>query len=83
MWTREFWLATLERVVSTIAQAAIATIGATAALHQVDWLMVASVSALAGILAVLKTLSTGAATGGSPSIGHLEAPVGRRYADEG
>lgn len=45
------------RAVKTIAQTAVATIGTTAAFAQVDWLMVASASALAGVLSLLTSLA--------------------------
>ena len=37
------------RAIKTVAQTAVATIGTAAALGNVDWVMVASASALAGI----------------------------------
>lgn len=45
------------RAVKTVAQTAVATIGTTVALHQVDWLMVGSASVLAGILSLLTSLA--------------------------
>ena len=45
------------RAVKTMAQAAIATIGSSAAMGQVNWVLVASSSALAGVLSVLTSLA--------------------------
>lgn len=47
------------RAARTIAQAAISTIGASAVMSEVDWQVVISASALAGILSLLTSVATG------------------------
>lgn len=57
--SKEFWKATAIRAVRTICQTAVATIGTTALITEVDWAVVASASALAGLLSVLTSIATG------------------------
>lgn len=45
------------RALKTIAQTAVATIGTTAAMNEVDWLMVGSASLLAGVLSLLTSIA--------------------------
>lgn len=45
------------RALKTVAQTAIATIGTTAVISGVDWVMVLSASGLAGILSILTSLA--------------------------
>ena len=52
------WLkAALIRALKTLAQTAVATIGTTALFSEVDWIMVASASALAAILSILTSIA--------------------------
>ena len=54
------WLkAAAIRAARTVAQSAIATIGTAAVLGDVNWLLVGSAAALAGILSMLTSVVTG------------------------
>ena len=45
------------RAVKTVAQTAVATIGTVVAMGEVDWVLVGSASALAGILSLLTSVA--------------------------
>ena len=45
------------RAIKTVAQTAVATIGTCAVISEVDWIMVASASILAGILSLLTSVA--------------------------
>lgn len=59
MKSKEFWRAALIRAIRTLCQTAIATIGTTALIENVNWLMVGSSSLLAALLSVLNSIATG------------------------
>lgn len=61
-WTH----AALVRALKTMAQTAAAAIGTTAAMNQVDWVLVGSTAVLAGILSVLTSVA------GLPEVGTAE-----------
>ena len=57
--SKEFWKATGIRALRTICQTAVAMIGTSAVMSDVDWKVVVSASALSGILSVLTSIATG------------------------
>lgn len=61
--TKKWFKASIVRAVKTMAQTAVATIGTSAVLGEVNWVMVGSASALAGILSVLTSVA------GIPEVG--------------
>lgn len=58
MCFKDFMKAALNRAVRTIAQTAVAMMGASALISEVDWLTVLSASVLAGILSILTSIAT-------------------------
>lgn len=54
---RKWWTAAIIRAIKTIAQTAIATIGCSALIETVNWVVVASAASLAGILSLLTSLA--------------------------
>ena len=55
--TKKWLKAAAIRAAKTMAQTAIATIGTTALITEVNWLVVLSASALAGVLSLLTSLA--------------------------
>ncbi len=56
---KKFIIAALIRALRTLAQTAVATIGTSALLSEVNWIAVASASVLAAVLSVLTSIATG------------------------
>lgn len=56
---KNWFIAAGIRALRTMAQTAVATIGTSALLSEVDWLMVGSASVLAALLSLLTSLATG------------------------
>ena len=61
IWTKEGFVAWIKaagiRAIKTVAQTAVATIGTSAAFGEVNWVMVGSSAALAGILSLLTSVA--------------------------
>nr|DAK54350.1 MAG TPA: holin [Bacteriophage sp.] len=53
----KWWKAAGIRAIKTVAQTAVATIGTSMILSDVNWIAVASASALAGILSLLTSVA--------------------------
>ena len=56
---RAFWKAAGIRAGKTMAQTAVSLIGVGSVMSDVDWLRIVSASAVAGILSLLTSISTG------------------------
>lgn len=54
---KEWFIAALIRAIKTVCQTAIAMIGTSAVMSDVNWIMVASAALLAGILSILTSLA--------------------------
>ena len=57
IFTKEWFAAAGIRALKTVAQTAVASIGVTAMMHEVDWLVVGSTAALAGVLSLLTSVA--------------------------
>ena len=55
--TKKWWKAAGIRALKTVAQTAVATIGTSAVMGDVNWLMVGSASLLAGVLSMLTSVA--------------------------
>lgn len=61
MKNKEYWMNWIKaagvRAIKTVAQTAVATIGTAAVVGEVNWVMVGSAAALAGILSLLTSVA--------------------------
>jgi hypothetical protein len=57
IFTKEWFAAAGVRALKTVAQTAVASIGVTAMIHEVDWVVVGSTAALAGVLSLLTSIA--------------------------
>lgn len=72
MFTRAFWAAATERAISTVAQTSVTLIGSElVGFTDLDWVQIASVSGVAGLLSVLKAVAAGHGDG-NPSATNAE-----------
>nr|DAG65348.1 MAG TPA: hypothetical protein [Caudoviricetes sp.] len=59
MFTKKFWKAAGTRAIKTMAQTAVGVIGSSVVLSDVNWLVVVSASAVAGVTSILTSIATG------------------------
>ena len=78
IYTGEFWRASFERAVKSVAYGAISIIvGNGTGLLDTDWIGVLSVAGMAGLLSLLGSIASDAATGGTgPSLTSSETLSG-------
>lgn len=57
VFTKEWLKAAIVRAAKTVAQTAVASIGTTAVMSEVNWLAVVSASLLAGVLSILTSIA--------------------------
>lgn len=57
--TKKFWECALSRCIRTVCQTALATISTGALITDINWVIVASSSAVAGITSILMSIAMG------------------------
>lgn len=57
LWNTNWWIAAGTRALKTVCQTAIGVIGASTMLTAVDWAVVGSAAALAGIVSLLTSIA--------------------------
>lgn len=55
--SKAWWRAAGIRAIKTVAQAALGVIGTSALISEVNWILVASAAAMAGVLSLLMSLA--------------------------
>ena len=63
LFNKEWWIAAGIRAVKTVAQTAVAVIGVSAMISDVNWIAVLSTAALSGVLSLLTSVA------GLPEVG--------------
>lgn len=58
-WTKEFWMAAINRAIRTGAQAALSMITVGVGIFDVDWLAVLSVVAMSMVVSILTSIVAG------------------------
>lgn len=66
IFTKQWAKAAAVRAIKTVAQTAVATIGVSSVMSDVNWIMVGSASLLAGVLSVLTSVT------GLPEVSEME-----------
>lgn len=83
LYTLAFWAAAGERAVKTVAQTAASLLVAGGfGLLDADWIAVASVSGMAGVVSLLTSIGSGVVTGDGPSLGGETVTYDPKY-DQG
>lgn len=57
VFTKSWWQASLVRCLKTVCQTAVATIGTSAVISDINWGVVISSSVLAGVLSILTSIA--------------------------
>lgn len=57
VFTKSWFKAAAVRALKTVAQTAVATIGVSAAMQDINWIAVASTAAVAGIVSILTSIA--------------------------
>lgn len=84
IYSADFWSAAAERAIKTVAQTAASLIVAGGfGLLDADWIAVASVSGMAGVVSLLTSIGSGVATGDGPSLAGEYLPERADQGDEG